>query len=269
MFTSLADRLFVETPQLVVTVVIALILVGAHAAGQWARKLVHKRSGQSDDADFAQATFIVSSVLGLVALLVGFTFSLAVNGYDKRRSAVIDEADAIYSTYLAAQPLNEPSRTQIAAMLQNYAELRIDAASPHRLADAKLLIGRSELVQDALWKAALATEGNASSPASSRLVTEVHNLIEVGMRRVSIRQSTVPGRIHATLILFAAIGSFALGFGFKGGAVRATTVLLVLFTISLSLITDIERPTRGLVTESQQPMEHVRDRMAGRAASGD
>ena len=52
--------------------------------------------------------YIVSAVLGLLALLMGFTFSLAVDRFEIRRSLVLAEANAIGTSYLQAQLLEEP-----------------------------------------------------------------------------------------------------------------------------------------------------------------
>lgn len=112
MSVSLADRLLVDAPQLMLTVVIAIVLILAHGAGMSARSHVLRRGGAEAEESFGQAGIIVSSVLGLVALLIGFTFSLAVSGYDKRQAAAVDEASAIYSSYLAAQACSGPSKAQ-------------------------------------------------------------------------------------------------------------------------------------------------------------
>ena len=51
-----------------------------------------------------------AALLGLVALILAFGLTLAVGRYESRRAAVVDDANAIGTTYLRAQTLAEPAR---------------------------------------------------------------------------------------------------------------------------------------------------------------
>src|SRR5262245_57762214 len=72
--------------------------------------------------------YAITAVLGLLALLMGFTFSLAIDRYDVRRKLVIDEANAIGTAYLRAQLLGAPHRERISGLLARYVDNRIDLA---------------------------------------------------------------------------------------------------------------------------------------------
>jgi hypothetical protein len=60
---------------------------------------------------------MVASILGLLAFMLAFTFSLAASRFDARRQIVIEEANAIGTTYLRARLLPEPERSEIARLL--------------------------------------------------------------------------------------------------------------------------------------------------------
>src|SRR4051812_43090401 len=62
----------------------------------------------SAEGQIGNQEFLLSAVLGLLALLLGFTFSMALNRYDGRRDLVVQEANAIGTTWLRAQLLREP-----------------------------------------------------------------------------------------------------------------------------------------------------------------
>ena len=58
---------------------------------------------QADDgARKGQIAGIEGAILGLLALLLGFTFALAVQRYETRRTLVVEEANAIGTTFLRA-----------------------------------------------------------------------------------------------------------------------------------------------------------------------
>ena len=66
---------------------------GGFRFGRWRKSLAPDERDQPAGA-------MVASILGLVALVLGFTFSLAAARFDARRVAVLDEANAIGTTYL-------------------------------------------------------------------------------------------------------------------------------------------------------------------------
>ena len=63
-----------------------------------------------------------AALLGLVALILAFGLTMAVGRYDARRAAVVDEANAIGTTYLRAQTLREPIRTRSLEDLVRYTD---------------------------------------------------------------------------------------------------------------------------------------------------
>jgi hypothetical protein len=68
-----------------------------------------------------------AALLGLVALILAFGLSLAVGRYESRRVAVVDDANAIGTTYLRAQTLAEPARSRSLALLVRYTDTSIRA----------------------------------------------------------------------------------------------------------------------------------------------
>src|SRR6476660_4413535 len=92
------------------------VLLGAAALGVFAGHRVRHLS------DSLKEPFGVlqGALLGVVGLLLAFGLSLAVNRYEDRRANVVFEANAIGTTYLRAQTLQEPVRTRSLALLVRY-----------------------------------------------------------------------------------------------------------------------------------------------------
>ena len=84
------------------------VVVGTTVAGLlWGRYLRRKSDGLREPFGVLQA-----ATLGIVALLLAFSLSLAMGRYENRRAAVVDEANTIGTAYLRAQTLSEPERTE-------------------------------------------------------------------------------------------------------------------------------------------------------------
>jgi hypothetical protein len=72
---------------------------------------------------------ILASQLGILALLLGFTFSLALQRFDNRSQAVVEEANSIGTTYLRAQLLQGSIGGEVQALLRRYVDLRVQAGA--------------------------------------------------------------------------------------------------------------------------------------------
>src|SRR5258708_3234346 len=110
----------------------------------------------NDEPTRSQARVMEAAVLGLLALLLGFAFSMAASRFDTRRQQILDEANAIGTTYLRARLLPEPHGATAAGLLRRYADARIDFYDAG-VDDGKFKAAcdRSESLHDELWSTAV------------------------------------------------------------------------------------------------------------------
>jgi hypothetical protein len=223
--------------------------------------------GRSDDAEVGQEGYIVSAVLGLLALLLGFTFSMSVDRYDARRVLVLEEANAIGTTYLRAQLLAEPHRARMSDLLVRYTDNRIDLAkaAPGSTAQRQLLQANDALITD-MWAAASAAfETIKGLDFSSTYLDSVNAMIDLDAARKTARAARVPTEVFGVLFVYMFTAAGVLGYVLRGARGRiAGGFLLTLLTLSLILTIDINRPVLGSITESQRPMEELRGLLAER-----
>src|SRR3954451_9146379 len=101
--------------------VVVAILFGATGLGIWIGHVTSLRAtGLKEPLGIMQA-----SLVGLVALLLAFGLTMAVGRYETRRQVMVLEANAIGTTYLRAQTLSEPTRTESLGLLKRYGDARI------------------------------------------------------------------------------------------------------------------------------------------------
>jgi hypothetical protein len=252
-FFSLSD---LELALLVFGIVIGATLLG-WLAGRWLRA----------HAETLREPFgvIQAALLGLVALLLAFGLTMAVGRYDNRRTAVVDEANAIGTTYLRAQTLREPVRSESLDLLRRYTDqaIRYSETVPGSRAQ-ELAIAEAEALQRRLWR--LAGEALAASPTASapRLYVETLNeMIDMETVRISALRNRVPSTVLVIELIGAAV---ALGLLAMYLAILArgivTVVLAAVFVAVLLLVTfDLDRPTRGLIQVPDTPLVALRASM--------
>lgn len=235
-------------------VLLALLLL-AYFAGTFVRRRDDKRRpAEATESD--EAGMVVSSVLGLMALLMAFTFAIAVDRFDTRRANVLNEANAIGTTYLRAQLLDAPHRERLSQLLLDYAGNRLELASANQGARQNELIKINDALLVDLWTATVAAHPTIRSKDNSYPFLETMNqLIDMDATRKAGRQARVPVLVFAVLLTYQIVLAALVGYGLVGMRTRGTSVtFLVLLTLLVCLIIDLDRPTSGFVTESQQPM---------------
>lgn len=237
------------------------LMLASALVGRYMRREHQRRFGDGDEAK-GQEEIILSAVLGLLALLLGFTFSLAVDRFETRRALVMEEANAIGTTYLQSQLLDEPHRARMSRLLLRYTDLRITLAKADRQHALALLPANNALIHD-IW-----SEAKASFPSikgydfSSAYIDNVNHMIEIGSTRKAARLVRVPPEVFVVLFVYMLTTAAVLGYVLKGPRSHMVAIfLLVLLTLSLMLIVDIDRPASGMVREGQAPMEDLQRAM--------
>lgn len=99
---------------------------------------------------------IEGALLGLLALLLGFAFSMSMSRYDSRRIVVLEEANDIQTTYLRSKLLPSPHRERIGELLKSYVDSRIDyLRAGTNLDQIQSTLKRATTLQDELWRGAI------------------------------------------------------------------------------------------------------------------
>ncbi|HWC75000.1 MAG TPA: hypothetical protein VG454_13775, partial [Gemmatimonadales bacterium] len=111
-----------DWPIWVLILAILLLSLGASEVGFRRGRALQATEGERDIL-----TTIRTSTLGLVALLLGFSFAITSNRFNDRSRLVMDEANAIGTCYLRAGLVAEPARGQIRDALRRYVDLRIES----------------------------------------------------------------------------------------------------------------------------------------------
>ncbi len=76
-----------------------------------------------DDASRSEYNTIQGAVLGLLALLLGFTFAMSVSRYQAGKELIIDESNAIGTTFLRARFLPEPYGSEVSNLMRRYVDV--------------------------------------------------------------------------------------------------------------------------------------------------
>jgi hypothetical protein len=204
---------------------------------------------------------IVGSLLALMAFLLAITMGMASERFDARRADVLEEANAIGTTWLRAGYLPEPASTRSRELVAEYVPLRI--VYPDADVDAILArVRRTNEITQELW--IIAQDLAKAAPESDLLAIYVESLndtIDVGESRVI---AGLFARVPETVLYLLIIGSvLTLGMvGYGAGLTRrrsslTAVVLVVVLGAVVTLVIDIDRPQGGLLSVNQRPLQDL------------
>ena len=252
------------TPTWQIGLVLVAAMFAASIVGEWLhRRAARTRVKKGSDDDGGTEGYIVSATLGLLALLMGFTFSLAVDRFEARRVLVLEESNAIGTTYLRTQMLEPVDRARISKMLVDYTDNRIALAKAPPDQVQPLLARNDQMLTD-LWTATLAAWPSIKGmDFSSSYLETMNNMIDLDAARKAARLARVPSAVFFLLFVYVVTSAGVLGYAGANKEGRgATAFLFLLLALSLLLTLDIDRPKSGRVTESQAPMERLKATLA-------
>jgi hypothetical protein len=223
------------------------VVFGAAAIGL----LMGRRLRHRSDALREPLAVLQAALLGVVGLILAFGLALAVGRYEGRRAAVVADANAIGTTYLRAQTLAEPMRSQSLDLLREYtdASIALSETIPGSGHAAAAVADESRIQRD-LWRLAGQTLVEAPTDSAPRLYVDALNeMIDMQTVRVAALNNRIPTAILTLEVAgaAAALGLLAAYLSILGRGFVAVVLGAILVSMLLLVTFDLDRPTRGLI----------------------
>jgi hypothetical protein len=257
-YTTVLDALPLPAVFLLIVALVLLSIEGGFRLGLYRRR----RHEQEKEAPVGA---MVGSTLGLLAFVLAFTFGMAASRFDARKSLVLEEANAIGTTYLRAAMLPE-SEDEVRGLLRQYVDGRLAAVQSGDAMKVVNALQQSEALQSQMWT--LATAAGKAHPNSivvGLFVESLNDVIDLHSKRVSAGlRNRIPGPIWASLFVMTALSLGAMGYhSGLAGPTRSLAIFAVAiaFSAMIGLIVDLDRPQEGALTVSQQALVDLRQSM--------
>lgn len=238
-------------------VVLLVVSLAAREAGALLRRsLKASSSGQKEPASEVQS-YVIAAIFSLLAFTVGLCFSISLGRFEDRRGLVIEEANAIRTTYLRASLFDDPHRSRLQATLRQYARTRVapDGVWDRRM-DARIV--EISAVRERLWAQTRdAINPIRQSELGTNFFDNITATLNVGMQRELAGQAQIPAKIVAVLFVYLVASAAVLGYVTGDGSRRhqvETTALLVLFSLMMTTMLDLDRPRAGGIQVPQKAL---------------
>jgi hypothetical protein len=218
--------------------------------GAWFRKW---RRGPVEDLheDFG---VILTATLTLLALIIGFSFSMAIARYDQRKNLEEEEANAIGTEYLRADLLSAADAAKLRSLLGAYLDQRVLFYTTRDEGELQQIIARTAQLQDELWSMVRAPTAAQPPPIVVLAVSGMNDVLNSQGYTQAAWWNRIPFAAWVLMTAIAMCGNLLIGYGSRSTKWGAPLLLVLPLVVSfaLMLIADIDSPRYGFIQVNPQ-----------------
>jgi hypothetical protein len=214
---------------------------------------------QEDPHRKEQMVAIRDGLFVLVSLLLGFTLALAVPRFNERRSLLIEEADAIETTYLRAATLPQPYKDRAQQHLRQYVDARLDldaaGLDTGRLTQAS---SQARQIQAELWEDVTELTKTDRSAVMASYMSSLNDTIELHGKRLAALENRIPLTIWLMIVSVSLIAVFARGLTLARRFWLTLALAPITIALVVALIADLDTPSTGLIRLDNRAMQRLK-----------
>jgi hypothetical protein len=194
---------------------------------------------------------VLTATLTLLALIIGFSFSMAVSNYHQRRDYEAAEANALAAEYLRADLLPTDDRSKVRELLSRYTSQRI---SFYRGAEGGInqSDGDNEKLQAEVWTSIVHAATAQPTPVMALVLSGMNDVITSQGNTLAAWRNRIPTVAWTLLGLMAIVSNLLLGYRERSTGLLVLLVLPIVASIAFFLIADIDSPYGGIIRVEPQ-----------------
>jgi len=240
---------------LLISVAVFMGLWLASLVGSW----LHRHNPSAEGEVHEDLGILLGATLTLLALIIGFSVSMASNRYDQRKNLEEAEANAIGTEILRADLLSPADAASVRSLLGAYLDQRIlFYINQDETRQAQIDQSTSQL-QASLWDAVRGPATAQPTPVTVLVLAGMNDVINSQGYTQAAFWNRIPRPVWWLMATIALCSNALFGFRSRDGkaARKLSLVLPLVVSIAFLLIADIDAPRHGLIRVSAQNLENL------------
>lgn len=213
----------------------------------WLGTRLSRRFPLDDDMrqDFAT---LQAAALTFLALIIGFSFSMAAGRFDQRKNLEEAEANAIGTEYTRATLLPAADAARLRTLLRSYLDHRIRYYTAYREVSGSIN-RQTATLQDELWSAILGPAAANPTPIVALVVSGMNDVLNAQSYTQAAWWNRIPGSAWALMVVIAFFCNMLVGYGARSSATakRLLFIFPLFIAIGFGFIADIDAPRHGII----------------------
>jgi hypothetical protein len=203
-----------------------------------------RRLPEDERDDFALE---VNASLTLLALIIGFTFSMAVSRYDQRKNYEEEEANAIGTEYVRADLLPASDRAKVRELLKRYLEERVLFYVTHDAHQLAQIDSETSKLQAEMWSTVNTSAEAHPTPPVTLAVWGMNDVLNRQGYTQAAWWNRIPVAAWCLMVSLAICCNLLVGYGSRRREGFLFTVLPFLVSVAFFLIAEIDSPRTGVI----------------------
>jgi len=215
----------------------------------WFGNAILSRYRTKDTETSEDLGIIQTATLTLLALIIGFTFSMAIDRHDQRELLEEGEANAIGTQYLRADLLPPKLASSTQDLLKQYLDQRILFYTRHNHEQAQVIGQKTDAIAQTLWNEILPIARTNHSPTIALVVSGMNDVFNSQGYVQAAWWNRIPNTAWALMMVIAICANVLVGFGARNFKKNIALFMIFPFVIAVSffLIADIDSPKGGVI----------------------
>jgi hypothetical protein len=234
-------------PYLVFVLSLIVLWLSVQLGGFLAAKLLPVKEDEREDLDL-----VISASMTLLALIIGFSFSMAVSRYDQRKNYEEEEANAIGTEYVRADLLPAANAAKVRQLLVQYLDQRLLFYTTADLGRLETVNNEASRLQNEMWSAVQDAAKTQPTPITALAVAGMNDVLNRQGYTQAAFWNRIPVGAWGLMAALAICCSLLIGYGSHRKGVLLFAVLPFLVSIAFFLIADIDSPRRGVIHVAPQ-----------------
>jgi hypothetical protein len=192
---------------------------------------------------------VQTATLTMLALIIGFSFSMATTRYDLRKNYEEAEANAIGTEYVRAGLLPASNAGAVRAQLRKYIDLRILFYRTRSGRELQQIDADTAQLQAEMWSAVQAPALAQPTQVIAQAVSGMNDVLNSQGYTQAAWWNRIPTSAWGLMIAIAICCNLLVGYGASTAQVKSGLLLVLPLVVSIAflLISDIDSPRRGLI----------------------
>ena len=158
-------------------------------------------------------SLVISSSLTLLALIIGFSFSMAVSRYDQRKNYEEEEANAIGTEYVRADLLPAADAARVKALLTEYLDHRLVFFTTRDEQELERINKETVRLQDQMWSVVQRDATAQPTPILGLVVSGMNDVLNRQGYTQAAWWNRIPVGAWCLMIVLGICCSLLVGYG--------------------------------------------------------
>jgi hypothetical protein len=235
---------FVDSPILVFVFSLVAQWLFAQIGALFRTRLRPVGQDERDDLDV-----VLTATLTLLGLIIGFSFSMAINRYDQRKTYEEGEANAIGTEYLRIGLLPSADRANLRSLLRDYLAQRISFYETREENALRQIDAATAKLQDKLWASMEGAAVAQPTPVFTLVVSGMNDVLNSEGYTQAAWWNRIPPGAWFLMIVVAISANLLIGYASHSTSTRILRLLVLPFVLCIAFyaIADIDSPRRGTI----------------------